>query len=160
MSNRYLIIRQLADGQFHSGEELAAKLGMSRAGVWKHLKALRDQFHMDIHSVSGRGYRLAQPLELLDQAQIISGLSHQAQSRISSLERYDSIDSTNAHLMAKALEGARSGAVCLAEQQTISGPARPGPPIRASAAEAAELRSDPSFLRDPIRVLVLLRSGA
>ena len=118
MATRYQIIRQLADGRFHSGEALAGSLGISRAAVWKHLKALREQLHVDIHAVSGRGYRLAKPLELLDQTVIAKGLSPVAHAHVSELEIHDCIDSTNAYLMKRAAEGAPSGQVCLAEQQT------------------------------------------
>jgi BirA family transcriptional regulator, biotin operon repressor / biotin---[acetyl-CoA-carboxylase] ligase len=32
------LLRLLADGEYHSGEELGAILGVSRAAVWKRLK--------------------------------------------------------------------------------------------------------------------------
>jgi len=40
MLNKLLAL--LADGQFHSGEELGEALGVSRAAVWKQLKKLDD----------------------------------------------------------------------------------------------------------------------
>lgn len=118
MGTRYQIIRQLADGCFHSGEALADAFGVSRAAVWKHLKILREQLHVDIHAVSGRGYRLVQPLDLLDQRVILNGLSPEVHGCISELEIHDCVDSTNAQLMKLAAEGATSGRVYLAEQQT------------------------------------------
>ncbi|MGH8209383.1 MAG: HTH domain-containing protein, partial [Steroidobacteraceae bacterium] len=36
------IFARLADGQFHSGEELAQALGVSRSAVWKAARSLRD----------------------------------------------------------------------------------------------------------------------
>ena len=36
------ILMQLADGQFHAGEELGEALGVSRAAVWKQLKKLDE----------------------------------------------------------------------------------------------------------------------
>lgn len=36
------LISQLADGDFHSGEHLGESLGMSRAGINKHIQTLRD----------------------------------------------------------------------------------------------------------------------
>jgi BirA family biotin operon repressor/biotin-[acetyl-CoA-carboxylase] ligase len=118
MAIRYQIIRQLADGRFHSGEALAHAFGVSRAAVWKQLKLLQEQLQMDLHAVSGRGYRLVQPLELLDPQQILGGLSPEAHACINGLDVHDCVDSTNAHLMRLASEGAPSGRVCLAEQQT------------------------------------------
>src|SRR5690606_12830641 len=37
-----MLVELLADGAFHSGEELGAALGVSRAAVWKQLQRLRD----------------------------------------------------------------------------------------------------------------------
>lgn len=118
MNTRYQLIRHLADGRFHSGEALAQSLGISRAAVWKHLKGLRELLEMDIHAVSGRGYRLSRPLELLESGRILDALSPEAHSRLDALEIHVSIDSTNAHLLKQSAAGLPSGQVCLAEQQT------------------------------------------
>lgn len=48
----------LADGDWHSGEELAAMLGVSRAAVWKQLKALNG-YDVVLEANRGQGYRLA-----------------------------------------------------------------------------------------------------
>ena len=34
------LVRQLADGRFHSGESLAALLGVSRTAVWKRMQKI------------------------------------------------------------------------------------------------------------------------
>lgn len=36
------LISLLADGEFHSGEQLGETLGMSRAAINKHVQTLRD----------------------------------------------------------------------------------------------------------------------
>ena len=36
------LISILADGEFHSGEQLGEQLGMSRAAINKHIQTLRD----------------------------------------------------------------------------------------------------------------------
>jgi len=59
------LLRLLADGRFHSGEELGALLGVSRSAVWKQLQQLQLQFGLTLHKVRGKGYRLEQPLSLL-----------------------------------------------------------------------------------------------
>ena len=46
-----------ADG-FFSGQELSARVGISRAGVWKHIKALQAEGYT-IEAVRNRGYRFA-----------------------------------------------------------------------------------------------------
>ena len=112
------IIRLLADGRCHSGEAIAAHLGVSRAAVWKALRKAGEALGLDIVAVRGRGYRLPAPLELLDAARILAALSPEAQQRIARLEIHDAIDSTNTRLMQEAAGGAPSGTLCLAERQT------------------------------------------
>ncbi len=63
------LLHALADGQFHSGETLAGVLGVTRAAVWKKVHAL-EKLGLSVFRVPGRGYRLADPLQLLDAAAI------------------------------------------------------------------------------------------
>lgn len=60
------LLRLLADGRFHSGEELGKVLGISRSAVWKRLQSLSQERALCLHKVPGKGYRLEQPLSLLD----------------------------------------------------------------------------------------------
>ena len=55
----------LSDGEFHSGQDLADALGISRTAVWKQLGKLAD-LGLEIDSVKGRGYRIPGGIELLD----------------------------------------------------------------------------------------------
>lgn len=68
-----LLIQRLADGQFHSGQDLADELGVSRTAINKHMNTL-ERFYLDIFRVHGKGYRLAQPLQLLERSAIESAL--------------------------------------------------------------------------------------
>jgi BirA family biotin operon repressor/biotin-[acetyl-CoA-carboxylase] ligase len=111
------LLRLLADQRFHSGTELAAELGVSRTAVWKAIREL-ESLGLEIAAVSGKGYRVASPLELLDAAAIRAELSPAAKGLLASLEIHDELDSTNTHLMRAAATGARLGTVCLAETQT------------------------------------------
>ncbi len=117
MDSRYKIIRLLADGRFHSGEELAQQCGISRAGVWKQIKQLGSML-IKIHAVRGRGYRLERPLELLDREQILAAVSVKGRSWISQLELHQQIGSTNGYLLAQPPGELSSGHICLAEEQT------------------------------------------
>lgn len=110
------IVRLLADGQCHSGEALAAHLGVSRAAVWKSLRKTSEGLGLNIQAVRGQGYRLNTPLELLDPERILAALG--PETPIARLEIHDDIDSTNAQLMREAAEGAPSGTLCLAERQS------------------------------------------
>lgn len=112
------VISLLADGQFHSGTELAQALGVSRSAIWKHLQGLEDLglYHT---AVTGKGYRLEKPLEFLAIPEITARLNLTARSVLAELEIHDQIDSTNRYLAERAaLRNAASGSVCLAEQQT------------------------------------------
>ncbi|WP_455218712.1 biotin operon repressor, partial [Kaarinaea lacus] len=63
------ILAILADGQFHSGQELADHMGLSRSGVWKQIQNLQGK-GVEVYAVQGKGYRLSQPVELLSKEQI------------------------------------------------------------------------------------------
>ncbi|MEJ2590991.1 MAG: bifunctional biotin--[acetyl-CoA-carboxylase] ligase/biotin operon repressor BirA [Candidatus Thiodiazotropha sp.] len=119
------LIRTLADGRFHSGEELGRLLGVSRAAVWKRLQQIRDAFGIEVDAVKGRGYRFREPLDLLDETDIRQHLTESGVESPGQLYLHASIDSTNSWLMAKGAAGEPSGAVCLAEQQ-LSGRGRRG----------------------------------
>lgn len=111
------ILSLLADGEFHSGTELAAELGISRSAVWKQLSGLSD-FGLQYSAVSGKGYRLDNALELLAASEINEAVDDRAGALISSLEIHDQIDSTNRYLVECSQHNAVSGAVCFAEHQT------------------------------------------
>lgn len=117
MSTNYQLLRHLADGRFHSGEALAETLGVSRAAVWKQLKQLQQLPGIRFDAVRGRGYRLASPLSLLDEA----GLrEHAGESvrHLADIELLSEIDSTNAYLMARSAPPPGRGHACIAEHQT------------------------------------------
>lgn len=111
------LLQLLADGRFHSGTELAQALSVSRSAVWKQLQSL-DALGLELIAVSGKGYRLQQPLQLLDPQQINAQLTHAAKALLTQLEIHPIIDSTNAYLTNLAQQSATTGQVCLAEYQT------------------------------------------
>ena len=111
----FQIVAELAAGHFCSGPALAKSLGISRTAIWKHMQRLPD-YGIDVYSVSGKGYRLAAPLQLLDQAVISDAVL--SSGFFSRLEVLSSIDSTNSHLRELAVQGEPSGSVLLAEHQT------------------------------------------
>jgi BirA family biotin operon repressor/biotin-[acetyl-CoA-carboxylase] ligase len=112
------IVRLLADGELHSGEAIAARLGISRAAVSKAARKAAAVLDLDLDGVRGHGYRLRTPLELLDADAIHGALPASARSRISGIDLLPLVDSTNSWLMRHARDGAPGGRVCLAEQQT------------------------------------------
>lgn len=112
----YALLTTLADGRFHSGTELGEKTGRTRAAVWKAIQSLQES-GLEIFSVRGKGYRLAEPVELLNREAITQHMDETAQPFLSGLEIFDEIDSTNAHLLDIAKQGEATGYACLAEQQ-------------------------------------------
>lgn len=107
----------LSDGQCHSGEALGLALGVSRMAVWKHIRALRE-CGVPLEVVRSQGYRLPSAVELLDAGAILNGLGSGARARLASVDTFLEIDSTNTWLRQRALDGAPSGSVCVAEMQT------------------------------------------
>ncbi|MDR5903267.1 MULTISPECIES: biotin--[acetyl-CoA-carboxylase] ligase [Halomonas] len=111
------LIRLLGDGEFHSGEQLGEQLGVSRAAVWKQLRKL-ESLGISMEAVKGQGYRLAEPLELLDGQRIIADLSRQARGHLTRLFVEETLPSSNAFLRERFDHGAGHGEVCLVEQQS------------------------------------------
>ena len=99
----------LADGEWHSGETLAAQAGVTRAALSKRVEKLRD-WQLEIESRQGLGYRLSQPLERLNGATLSCAVSG-VQVQVLAVT-----DSTNAQLL-KA-DGSNDPQVLFAEFQT------------------------------------------
>ncbi len=107
------LIEILADGQFHSGEFLGERLGVTRAAVWKRLQSLA-LLDIPVETSKGRGYRIPGGLRLLRQPLILASLSAQAKALLRQFYSFDEVDSTNRFL----LEEGAAGDVCVAERQT------------------------------------------
>ena len=103
----------LADNKFHSGEALGKILGISRAAISNHIKVF-SSLGLDIFSVTGKGYCLAQPLTLLDLDKISD---HLVSSFSADIEVLNVIGSTNQYLKDKS-DVLKNGHTCLAEAQT------------------------------------------
>uniref|UniRef100_UPI0004682234 bifunctional biotin--[acetyl-CoA-carboxylase] ligase/biotin operon repressor BirA n=1 Tax=Pantoea sp. IMH TaxID=1267600 RepID=UPI0004682234 len=103
------LINILADGEFHSGEQLGEMLGMSRAAINKHIHTLKD-WGIDVFTVTGKGYSLPAPVQLLDEAVITSQLEE------GRLAVVPVIDSTNQYLLER-MDSLQSGDACVAEYQ-------------------------------------------
>lgn len=111
----FSILRLLADGEFHSGEGMATRLGVSRASVWQALRSL-DGVGVELFRVPGRGYRLRELVQWIDLRQVQAGLGDRA--RRFELEVVDSVGSTNSLLLQKAALGAPHGSCLVTEMQT------------------------------------------
>ena len=96
MSARALLAA-LADGMPVSGADLATRLGLTRAAVWKQVQQLRDQ-GLPVEARRGAGYRLPWPVQLLD-ADWIAG---HCRPRAGTVEVHWSLDSTSSECQRRA----------------------------------------------------------
>lgn len=114
------VLRQLSSDSFVSGEVIAQRLSCSRATVHNAIRAV-EAAGFSVHAVHGRGYRLAAPVSWLDARQLECEF---AKSGIC-LRFYDQLDSTNARMLAWAMQDAPPRALICSEWQS-SGRGRRG----------------------------------
>ena len=96
-----------------SGDELAAELGLSRTGVWKHIEALRKN-GADIQAQAGQGYILKS--DIFTAGMLSARLSTSCiGNHINVVEQ---TGSTNRDAMQQAELGAEEGLVIFANRQT------------------------------------------
>ena len=108
--------------KFLSGEEIASKLGISRAAVWKHIQTLRKNGYK-ILSRENNGYQLQVAPDLLLPSEIQSGLETKIIGK--NISYHIKTDSTNRIAKELANKGAVDGTVVIAEEQ-IGGKGRLG----------------------------------
>src|SRR5437867_20311 len=96
-----------------SGEELATRLGMSRAAVFKHVEALRARGY-GIEAHHAQGYRLKATPDRLDATELVPRL-HGSWRRV---EWHAALDSTQRRATELARDGAEEGTTVVAETQT------------------------------------------
>ncbi len=118
MLKQQILLKILADGKYHSGSKLGEELGVSRAAIWKTIQKIESDYSLEVFAVKGKGYRLQNPLQLLNEKKINQHLSASTQKQIRQFEIFSDISSTNQYLNTKSLDGAPSGHLVLAEQQT------------------------------------------
>ena len=110
------ILQVLADGEFHSGEELGAALGVSRAAVWKQLQKL-EALNIELESQKGRGYRIVGGLDLLSREAVLASSGEASKPFVESMDIFNELASTNEVALAKIAEGDAHGYCCTAELQ-------------------------------------------
>ena len=114
MDDRQLLAK-LGTGAL-SGDALARELGLTRAAVWKRIQGLRAA-GVVIEGRAGDGYRLAQPLELLDPERIRAGMPATVLASLAGLEIGWTVGSTNTEMLRRNAPE-RGTEVLLAERQT------------------------------------------
>ncbi len=106
------ILELLADGQFHSGSDIAKTTGISRSTVCKQLNGL-DNLGIEYTAISGKGYKLSRPLQLLDKSTIQQHMKPTVSDSLAILDIHPCLASTNTRVKQTGHASA-----CLAEFQT------------------------------------------
>jgi BirA family biotin operon repressor/biotin-[acetyl-CoA-carboxylase] ligase len=122
-----VLLESLADGRFHSGQQLADELGLTRTAVWKQIRRLQEDWGVEIDAVRGRGYRVPGGFELLDETVIRKTLSERTVDFVDSLAVLPVVDSTNRVARDNPPAATACARVWLAEHQT-AGRGRRGRP--------------------------------
>jgi len=110
------LLALLADGQLHSGADLAVRLGVSRAAVWKLVGELRGH-GVQVESLPRSGYRLPRPVELLSAQRVGRVLEDRGWRLGDRLEVLFEIDSTNTYLYGAPVPAVGQPRVAFAELQ-------------------------------------------
>jgi len=103
------IIESLNSRGFVSGEVLAKQAGISRTAIAKHIAAL-EEYGVEIYSVKGKGYKLANTISLIDEKKLTTAINQRC-------FYFDEIASTNAFFL-KNVDELNSGDICVAEYQS------------------------------------------
>ncbi len=98
-----------------SGADIAQKLGVSRAAVWKAVQALRNEGYV-IHAVTHTGYKLEHLDNVIDLDEIQKSLQTKTFAR--NILLLDQVSSTNDTAKEKARENAPEGTLIIAKRQT------------------------------------------
>lgn len=115
MKNKIIGILLNKENEFVSGEDLSKLLGISRAGIWKHIKNLKSEGYK-IESVNRKGYRLIErPIDILTNENI--GYDLKTKFIGKNIIHFDTIDSTNDYAKKIANE-ISEGTVIISEEQT------------------------------------------
>lgn len=109
--SKLLALLEAQRGQLISGEDVAQKLQVSRAAVWKAAQSLRQQ-GVEIEAVQGGGYRLPLHSDVLSPEGMAAALPH------TPLRVLQEVDSTNLEAKRWAIEGAPHGSMVMAARQT------------------------------------------
>jgi BirA family biotin operon repressor/biotin-[acetyl-CoA-carboxylase] ligase len=117
MQKAFAVLERLQDGRAHSGEDIAADLGVSRAAVWNQIKRLQAE-GVEVHAVSGKGYRLPGGYEFLDREAINANLRQSTATQLREVHIDRVTDSTNQRLLDLIPDQNIHGVVWMAEHQT------------------------------------------
>ncbi|WP_343210193.1 biotin--[acetyl-CoA-carboxylase] ligase [Anaerolentibacter hominis] len=117
MALKHYILRILEENRETdiSGQELADHLKVTRAAVWKAIRALKEEGY-PIEAATRRGYRLLDRSDILSPESILPFLKKEYKNI--PIYTHKSIDSTNLEARRKNLEATGHGTLIVANHQT------------------------------------------
>ena len=118
MTDLLVLLGYLSDGEFHSGENLAKELKVSRTAIWKQIKKLNTLLPFNIHSVPSKGYKIDNPMIFLSRDDIFESLSNHVVIEPQNLEILFECKSTNQYLLERIQNNKLQNYLVLAEMQT------------------------------------------
>jgi BirA family biotin operon repressor/biotin-[acetyl-CoA-carboxylase] ligase len=107
------LLNILKGGGFRSGEDLGFLLGISRSAVWKRVRKLNSTLGVIVHSVPGRGYKLAQEIIKLEPVARFTG-----DNFCWDIDLHETVDSTNAESLRQIEAGRIAPFAVVSEMQT------------------------------------------
>ena len=117
---KYSILEMLKDAKSHkSGEEISRQMGVTRAMIWKSVKALRQEGY-DIAAVSGKGYYINESADVLNGHEIGKGLFG------TDVIYFEELGSTNTYLKELAAGGLIPEGTCVICENQTNGRGRMG----------------------------------
>ena len=116
------VLSILSDGKFHSGEIMAKNFNVSRAAIW-HAISGAEKLGVEVFSVRGRGYRLTQSLDLVEEKKVKQAIGEMA--NLFNVTVLDVVDSTNDYLK-KAVVNGHPHASCVVSNIQTHGKGRRG----------------------------------
>ena len=114
MRDRILSCLRESQGKPVSGEAISKRFGVTRAAIWKHMQALKEEGY-EIETVPRKGYQLIGTPDRLLPSEVLSGLNTRWLGKNILYE--DSVSSTNDMAKRAAAEGCAHGTTALAEAQ-------------------------------------------
>lgn len=115
MKGKILALLSAYPKQYMSGEDIAARLGVSRTAVWKHIQEMKSMGYT-IESHSRSGYRITGMPDKLIPEVISNGLGTKLIGR--NIIAFDEIATTNNEAKRQAADGAPEGTIVVSEVQS------------------------------------------
>ena len=114
MRDRILACLRDNQGKPVSGESISKRFGVTRAAIWKHVQALKEDGY-EIETVARKGYKLTGAPDRLSPAEVLDGLKTRWLGK--NVVYQEEVTSTNDVAKRAAFEGCAHGTVVVAEAQ-------------------------------------------